>query len=166
PLQVFKPGIDDRYHRTRVVSHSAVEFDAVTVATSSEIASRVRSDVRVVGIDEVQFFDEGVVALAQRLADRGVRVIVAGLDLDYTGNPFGPVPSLMAVAEHVTKALAICTRCGAPAQRSQRLAGGGEKVQVGAADTYEARCRRCHVPRIEATTDELFRPSDRPDSPR
>lgn len=156
PLQVFKPGIDDRYHATRVVSHSSAEFEAITVSTSQQIAERVSSDVKVLGIDEVQFFDEGVVELCERLANRGVRVIVAGLDLDYLGRPFGPVPKLMAVAEYVTKTLAICMRCGAPAGRSQRLSGGRDQVVVGAADSYEARCRKCHVARVEATTPSLF----------
>lgn len=155
-LQVFKPGIDDRYHATRVVSHSAAEFDATTVSTAEEMARRLTSDVKVVGIDEVQFFDAGVVDLASRLADAGVRVIAAGLDLDFAGEPFGPMPRLMAVAESVTKSLAICMRCGAPASRTQRLSGGAEQVKVGAADSYEARCRRCHVPRVEALSGELF----------
>ncbi|MCA9600952.1 MAG: thymidine kinase [Myxococcales bacterium] len=157
PLQVFKPGIDDRYHATRVVSHSASHFEAMTCSTSQEIAARIAADVAVVGIDEVQFFDVGVVPLVERLANAGVRVIVAGLDLDYLGKPFSPVPELMAMAEYVTKTLAICTRCGAPAGRSQRMAGGDSLVAVGAADSYEARCRKCHRPRVEATTGELFR---------
>lgn len=156
PLQVFKPGIDDRYHATRVVSHSSAQFDAVTVSTAAEVSARISSDVKVVGIDEVQFFDAAIVDLAGRLADSGVRVIAAGLDLDYTGEPFGPVPRLIAMAESVTKTLAICMRCGAPAGRTQRLSGGREQVKVGATDSYEARCRRCHVPRVEPLSGELF----------
>lgn len=158
PLQVFKPKIDDRYHATRIASHSSQTFEAELASTSAEIALRVREGTRVVGIDEVQFFDEGVVDLCERLANNGVRVIVAGLDQDYMGQPFGPMPRLLSVAEYVTKELAICTRCGAPAGRSQRMVGGSNQVAVGAAESYEARCRKCHVPRIEATTGELFRP--------
>lgn len=156
PLQVFKPKIDDRYHATKIVSHSSQAIEATIASSSQEIAEAIRSDTRVVGIDEVQFFDKGIVELCERLAARGMRVVVAGLDQDYTGAPFEPMPQLMAVAEYVTKALAICSRCGAPAGRSQRLLGGDTVVAVGAAESYEARCRRCHVPRIEATTGELF----------
>lgn len=156
PLQVFKPGIDDRYHATKIVSHSALAFDATLASTSAEIAEAIRSDTRVVGIDEVQFFDDGVVDLCERLAKHGVRVIVAGLDQDYMGQPFGPMPRLLTVAEYVTKALAICMRCGAPAGRSQRLVSTGSQVLVGAAESYEARCRRCHVPRAEVVSGELF----------
>lgn len=157
PLQVFKPRIDDRYHATKIVSHSSQAIEATLASTSQEIAEAIRTDTRVVGIDEVQFFDRGVVDLCERLAGKGMRVICAGLDQDYTGAPFEPMPALMTVAEYVTKALAICARCGAPAGRSQRLVGGDTRVvAVGAAESYEARCRRCHVPRIEATTGELF----------
>lgn len=156
PLQVFKPAIDDRYDSERIVSHSAAFLEAVPVATSGDMARRIQSETRVVGIDETQFFDEGIVDLCDRLAQGGVRVIVAGLDQDYTGRPFEPMPQLLARAEYVTKTLAICTRCGAPAGRSQRLTAVVDRVVVGAADAYEARCRRCHVPRIEPTTGELF----------
>jgi thymidine kinase len=156
PLQAFKPRIDDRYHAAKIVSHSAVSIDAVPADDSSQIAGWIRTDTRVVGIDEAQFFDAGIVDLAERLANQGLRVLVAGLDQDYTSRPFDPMPQLCALAESVTKVLAICARCGAPAGRSQRLAGGGSRVEVGAADTYEARCRRCHVPRIEPTTGTLF----------
>jgi thymidine kinase len=156
PLQVFKPAIDDRYHATQIVSHSQASIEAQPVASSSELACLVRGDTRVVGIDEAQFFDEGIVEVAERLADRGVRVVVAGLDQDYAGRPFEPMPRLMALAEYVTKMLAICTRCGAPAGRSQRLVASSERVLVGATDRYEARCRSCHSPRAEATTAALF----------
>ncbi|HJL15302.1 MAG TPA: thymidine kinase [Sandaracinaceae bacterium LLY-WYZ-13_1] len=156
PLQVFKPAIDDRYHEHHIVSHSASSIEAVPVAGSSEIARLVRRDTRVVGVDEAQFFDVGIVAVAERLAAQGVRVLLAGLDQDYTGRPFEPMPQLMAVAEYVIKTLAICTRCGAPAGRSQRLVPSGGQVLVGAAEAYEARCRLCHSPRAEATTRDLF----------
>lgn len=156
PLQVFKPRIDDRYHRARIVSHSSLSADAITVDDTSDIALRIDSDARVVAIDEVQFFDDSVVDLAQRLANAGARVILAGLDQDFMGRPFGPMPKLFCVAEYVTKMLAICSRCGQPAGRSQRLSGGEASVQVGAAESYEARCRRCHSPRAEPITGDLF----------
>lgn len=156
PLQVFKPAIDDRYHATKIVSHSEASIEAVAVRDSRELAERVRRDTRVVGIDEAQFFDDGVVDVVQRLANRGMRVVMAGLDQDYTGKPFAPMPTLMAVAEYVTKSLAICTRCGSPASRSQRLVPAGSQVLVGATEAYEARCRACHSPRAEGTNRELF----------
>lgn len=155
-LQVFKPRIDDRYHATRIVSHSDMAHDALAVTSSAEIARQVEPGTRVVGIDEVQFFDPGIVEVAERLANAGVRVIVAGLDQDYTGKPFEPVPQLMCVAEYVTKTLAICTRCGQPAGRSQRMVATADRVLVGATDAYEPRCRRCHSPRAESATRELF----------
>lgn len=156
PLQVFKPRIDDRYHATRIVSHSAASFEAEVVSSAAEIARAYRVETQVVGIDEAQFFDVELVPLVERLAGLGVRVILAGLDQDYTGRPFEPMPQLLAIAEYITKTLAICSRCGAPAGRSQRLVAAEGRVVVGATETYEARCRRCHVPRIEATTGELF----------
>ena len=156
PLQTFKPAIDDRYHETKIVSHSAASIEAVPVASSEELARQLRRDTRVVGIDEAQFFDPGVVELVERIARQGVRVVLAGLDQDYAGKPFAHMPELMAIAEYVTKTLAICTRCGAPAGRSQRLVPSGGQVLVGALEAYEARCRRCHSPRAEATTRELF----------
>jgi thymidine kinase len=160
PLQVFKPAIDDRYHETKIVSHSAAAIEAQPVADSAELARTVRSDTRVVGVDEAQFFDAGIVDVAERLARQGMRVLLAGLDQDYTGKPFEPMPQLMAVAEYVIKTLAICTRCGSPAGRSQRLVPSGGQVLVGATEAYEARCRRCHSPRAEATTRDLFEERD------
>ena len=112
-------------------------------------------ETRVVGIDEVQFFDAGIVEVIERLADGGARVIVAGLDQDYAAQPFDPMPKLLSLAEYVTKALAICARCGAPAGRSQRLVAQTERVVVGATDAYEPRCRRCHSPRAESQTGNL-----------
>ena len=155
-VQIFKPAIDVRYAETQIVSHSRVALDAQPVATSAEIARAVSSDTRVVGIDEAQFFDEGVVQVVDRLASQGMRVVLAGLDQDYTGAPFRHMPHLMAIAEYVTKSLAICTRCGAPAGRSQRLVPDGEQVLVGAVESSEARCRGCHSPRAQATTRALF----------
>ena len=154
-LQIFKPAIDDRYHESRIVSHSEHWLEAVPVRGSAELARAVLPETRVVGVDEVQFFDAGVVDVIERLADRGVRVIVAGLDQDYAAQPFEPVPRILALAEYVTKALAICARCGAPAGRSQRIVTSTERVVVGATDAYEPRCRRCHTPRAEGRTEPL-----------
>ncbi|MEM9193882.1 MAG: thymidine kinase [Myxococcota bacterium] len=155
PLQAFKPAIDNRYDHEKIVSHSAAKIDATPVPDVHAIARMLRTDTRVVGIDEVQFFSSDIVPLVERLADQGMRVVLAGLDQDYTGKPFQPMPELLARAESVTKALAICSRCGAPAGRSQRLVGSEQQVQVGTGEAYEARCRRCHIPRIEPTNREL-----------
>jgi thymidine kinase len=157
-VQSFKPRIDDRYDKSRIVSHSAfvegavvestgMVIEAVAVSTSDSLEGRVLDDTQVVAIDEAQFFDAGIVEVAQRLADRGIRVIVAGLDQDYLGRPFHPMPELMAVAEHVTKVHAVCTVCGASASRSQRLIADATKVLVGGNECYEARCRACFEPR-------------------
>jgi thymidine kinase len=149
-VQVFKPKIDDRYHNTAVVSHSGDKTDAVAVGSVDEILNSILPDVEVVAIDEVQFFDQKVVGLCQDLADRGIRVIVAGLDQDFKGEPFGPTPHLLAIAEYVTKLQAICSVCGSPANRNQRLINGKPAcsddpvILVGAAEAYEARCRHCH----------------------
>ena len=162
-VQAFKPRIDDRYDAERIVSHAAVvdgsvalgsglTLEAVAVATSESLESRVLDDTQVVAIDEAQFFDAGLIEVVQRLADRGVRVILAGLDQDYLGRPFHPMPELMAVAEHVTKVHAVCTVCGAAASRSQRLLAESATVLVGGNETYEARCRACFEPRDVART--------------
>jgi len=145
-VQVFKPSIDDRYSVDRIVSHSELSLEAIVSRSSEEVMLRLDDRVEVVGIDEVQFFDRGIVAVCERLANLGKRVIVAGLDLDYRGVPFEPVPQLMAVADYVTKTLAVCMRCGAPASRTQRLVASGDRIVVGAANAYEARCRRCFEP--------------------
>jgi thymidine kinase len=145
-VQLFKPAIDARYDETQIVSHSDMKMPSEVVATASEILSRVAPDTEVVGIDEGQFFSSELVEVAGQLADRGLRVIVAGLDQDYLGRPFEPIPQLMAVAEYVDKTLAICMRCGAPANRSQRLVAATGRVVVGGADHYEARCRACFQP--------------------
>lgn len=153
-VQAFKPSIDRRYDATRITSHSAMTLDAEVVSTAEEILQRVRPDTHVVGIDEAQFFSLALVTVVQQLADRGLRVIVAGLDQDYRGQPFEPVPQLLAIAEEITKCLAVCARCGAPANRSQRLSqNGSDRILVGAAEMYEARCRRCfEPPKEEAIT--------------
>jgi len=153
-VQVFKPAIDIRYAVEKVTSHAGADFDAIPVKSSSEIPGRLEEGVSVVGIDEAQFFDEGVIAIAQQLAAHNIRVIVAGLDMDFRGEPFGPMPMLMAEAEHIDKLQAICMVCGEPASRTQRLVNGQPAryhdpvVIVGASEMYEARCREHHeVPR-------------------
>jgi thymidine kinase len=146
-VQAFKPRIDNRYDPTRIVSHEAVAVDAVAVATSLSLEERVDDETQVVAIDEAQFFDRGIVEVCERLANRGLRVIAAGLDQDYLGHPFPPMPELMAIAEEVTKVHAVCTVCGGPASRSQRLIAEAQTVLVGGAETYEARCRLCFEPR-------------------
>jgi len=149
-VQVFKPSLDTRYMLERVTSHSGAQMAATTVREASEIFSLVESDTAVVAIDEAQFFDWTITEVCNELADRGMRVIVAGLDMDFRGEPFGPVPVIMAQAEIVDKLQAICACCGAPASRTQRLVDGKPAsyhdpvIQVGAAESYEARCRVCH----------------------
>jgi len=142
-VQVFKPEADTRHHPQRLVTRDKRELEAVSVRDSAELAERILPGVQGVGIDEAQFFDAGLAAVVGDLADAGVRVIVAGLDLDYRRRPFGPMPQILALAEYVDKMHAVCVRCGAPAHYSQRLAGGSDQLQVGDADAYEARCRRC-----------------------
>ena len=153
-VQVFKPIIDDRYSVGDIVSHDGDKIQAVGVNTSDEIMHLVEDHTEVVAIDEVQFFDDGIVTVCTRLANQGRRVILAGLDQDFRGEPFGSVPLLLALAENVTKLQAICMRCGAPASRTQRLVDGQPAsfddpiILVGAQENYEARCRKCHeVPR-------------------
>ncbi|MBW8877256.1 MAG: thymidine kinase [Acidobacteria bacterium] len=144
-VQVFKPAADARHEDPRrLVTRDKRELEAVSVTCSQDLRQRLRSDVQVVGIDEAQFFDDGLVDLVTGLADSGIRVIVAGLDLDYLRRPFGPMPRILAIAEYVDKVHAVCMRCGAPAHYSQRTAGGGEQLQLGDTESYEARCRRCY----------------------
>lgn len=152
-VQIFKPILDNRYDETQIVSHSDQKISAIVVATSDELKARVDERTNVVGIDEVQFFDAGVVDVCQSLANMGKRVIVAGLDQDYLGRPFEPVPQLMAVAEYVTKILAVCMKCGAPASMSQRLIKSEDRIAVGAKGMYEARCRHCYEPIVEEEED-------------
>jgi thymidine kinase len=151
-VQVFKPEIDVRYSRDHIVSHSEMRHESRAVRTAAEILELVEPGTEVVGIDEGQFFDNDLVGVANTLAGRGLRVIVAGLDQDYTGRPFEPMPQLLAVAEYITKTHAICVRCGQPANYSQRIVEVEGQVVVGAADAYEARCRRCFVPHADAPT--------------
>jgi thymidine kinase len=153
-VQVFKPSIDTRYGVERVTSHNGQDYHAQPCADSAEIARRITPATTVVAIDEAQFFDDGLVDIAEKLAARGVRVILAGLDLDFRGEPFGPMPKLVCLAEEVTKLHAICVICGEEASRTQRLVNGQPAryddpiIMVGAAEAYEARCREHHtVPR-------------------
>jgi thymidine kinase len=141
-VQIFKPAIDVRYSDKNVVSHDRNSIEANNVDSSQNILL-LATDVDVIGIDEVQFFDDGIVDVCNQLADRGVRVICAGLDMDYLGKPFGPMPALMAVAEHVTKVHAICVKCGQPAHHSHRISGGDKLVMLGEQDKYEPLCRHC-----------------------
>ena len=161
-VQVFKPQIDNRYDELAVVSHSQLKISATSVQHALQILQAVEADTKVVGIDEVQFFGMELVSVVQVLASRGLRVICAGLDQDYQGKPFEPMPQLLAIAELITKELAICVVCGNPANRSQRLTYSEERVVVGAAGAYEARCRKCHVVMPVAATPgqkiDLFNP--------
>jgi thymidine kinase len=152
---IFKPRIDARYAPDSVVSHSRQELSAVAVDEAHEIVEPA-SNVEVVGIDEAQFLGAPLVPVVERLADQGKRVIVAGLDQDFLGRPFDPMPHLMAVAEYVTKNLAICMRCGNPADRSQRLIRRDATVVVGGTETYEARCRRCFDPTVSGPAQEAL----------
>ena len=141
-VQVFKPVLDDRFSTDEVVSRDERRLKAFAVGTSAELLARVEIGVQVVGIDEVQFFDAGVVDVCMQLADAGLRVIAAGLDQDFARRPFGPMPGLLAVAEEVSKMHAVCVRCRGAAHYSQRVSGGNAQVEVGDS-TYEARCRAC-----------------------
>jgi thymidine kinase len=145
-VMLFKPRVDDRYDAVKVVTHEGVNAEAAAVAGVDQLLAHVVPGTRVVGVDEVQFFDHAIVGALESLAHAGARVIVAGLDLDWRGRPFGPMPALMAVAEYVTKLHAVCSRCGAPATRSQRLVAAESQLFVGGASSYEARCRACFVP--------------------
>jgi thymidine kinase len=154
-VQVFKPKLDDRFSEVEVVSHGGLRLTAVAVESSADVMKKTDARTEVVGIDEAQFFDAGIVEVATRLANLGKRVIVAGLDQDYLGKPFDPMPALMAEAEDVVKTRAICVRCGAPASRTQRLVESTQRVVVGAAGLYEARCRRCFEAGIASVEGDL-----------
>lgn len=152
-IQVFKPALDTRYHAARVTSHNGTGIEAQAVGSASEILTALAPDTTVVAVDEVQFFDDEVVAVCDALAEQGVRVICAGLDTDFRGQPFGPMPQLLARAEFVDKLQAICVLCGEAASRTQRLINGEPAcyddpiVLIGADEVYEARCRSCHTVR-------------------
>src|SRR3989441_11908956 len=149
-VQIFKPLVDDRYGDDHIVSHSDMRIASRNVRTSEELLQLVDDDTEVVGIDEGQFFDLNLPAVCNALADRGKRVIVAGLDQDYLGRPFEPMPQLLAIAEYITKTLAICVVCGNPANHTQRLGASSDRVLLGASGMYEARCRHCFDPKLAA----------------
>ncbi len=153
-VKIFKPKIDTRYSEDEIVSHNSQALPSEIVENSSEILEKV-GNAQVIGIDEAQFFDAGIVDVCNKLADEGKRVIVAGLDQDYKGKPFEPMPQLLAVAEYITKTLAICVICGNPADRTQRKVVSKDRVLVGAADLYEARCRKHHYIPDEENSNEL-----------
>jgi thymidine kinase len=153
----FKPDIDLRYHRTAIASHSALTHEALTVANVAHLRQALYaqiSEIEVIGIDEGQFFDPGILQLTVELVHLGKRIVLAGLDTTFTGEPFGPIPALMAVSDEVTKLSAVCMVCGAPAIHTQRLGASRELVVVGAAGVYEARCRACFRPHLEAPEGE------------
>jgi thymidine kinase len=151
-VQVFKPEFDNRYAEDHIVSHSDIRLPSRSVASARALLDAVDADCEVVGIDEGQFFDLELPMICNTLADSGKRVIVAGLDQDYLGKPFEPMPQLLAIAEYITKTLAICMVCGNPANHTQRLVANSERVLLGAQGTYEARCRHCFDPRLGQTT--------------
>ncbi|HEX2711058.1 MAG TPA: thymidine kinase, partial [Candidatus Acidoferrales bacterium] len=147
-VQIFKPVIDQRYAANEIISHSGLGIRSDIVSTAAEVLQKVEPRTEVVGIDEAQFLGEELVEICTQLADMGKRVIVAGLDTDFLGRPFEPMPRLLAVAEEITKLLAICVRCGNPAVHTQRLVASEDLIVVGAAGMYEARCRRCFEPQL------------------
>jgi len=147
-VQIFKPLLDNRFDEDHIVSHSEMRIRSENVRSSKELVARVHDDTEVVGIDEGQFFDSDLPAACNALANKGKRVIVAGLDQDYLGRPFEPMPQLLAVAEYITKTLAICVVCGDPANHTQRLVASSDRVLVGATGVYEARCRHCFDPEL------------------
>lgn len=151
-VQVFKPEIDKRFSNDHIVSHSEMTHESANVGSSADIRARIEPETEVVGIDEAQFFDNELINIANELAERGLRVIIAGLDTDYTGKPWEPMPQLLAVAEYITKTHAICMKCGQPANYTQRTFESEERVAVGGAGMYEARCRQCFVPHADAPT--------------
>ena len=151
-VQVFKPEIDSRFSDNHIVSHSEMTHESTNVHTADEIRANLEPDTEVVGIDEAQFFDNELIAVANELAENGTRVIIAGLDQDYTGKPWEPMPQLLAIAEYITKTHAICMKCGQPANYTQRTFESEERVAVGGAGMYEARCRSCFVPHADAPT--------------
>src|SRR6266481_2078596 len=147
-VQIFKPGVDQRYSEDHIVSHSDLKIRSEAVKNASEVMARVDLRTEVIGIDEAEFLGMEMVEVAVRLGDMGKRVLIAGLDTDYLGRPFHPMPELLAVADEITKTLAICMQCGNPAKHTQRLIGSEDLIVVGAAGMYEARCRRCFEPNL------------------
>lgn len=165
-VQIFKPIIDGRYSQEHIVSHSDMRIDAELVEHAGQIADKLDHRTEVIGVDEGQFFDLTLVDVSNQLANAGKRVVVAGLDTDFLGQPFEPMPQLLAVAEYITKTLAICMRCGSPANQTQRLVASKDRVVVGGAGAYEARCRRCFEPVVEEDLkrDEIVEQLKKPSS--
>jgi len=162
-VQVFKPAMDKRYSDVDIVTHADIRMGSEPVVSAADILTKLDWRTQVVGIDEANFFGQGLVEVANQLADGGKQVIIAGLDTDYMGRPFTPMPDLLCVAESITKTLAICMRCGVPAKHTQRLVDSNELILVGAVGAYEARCRRCFepgLPRQELL--EFARPVEKP----
>ena len=153
-VQIFKPKFDSRYGDDEIVSHSAMRMSSGNVSSSADLLTQVDDDTDVVGIEEGQFFDDRLPAVCEALANRGKRVIVAGLDQYYLGKPFEPMPQLLAIAEYITKTLAICMVCGSPANRTQRLVASSDRLLLGAQGTYEARCRACFDPKLAGAGDQ------------
>jgi thymidine kinase len=147
-VQVFKPAIDDRYAEDEIVSHGDQRMKSEVVSGAQDILAKLDPGTQVVGVDESNFFGPDLVDVAQQLAESGKQVLIAGLDTDYLGRPFPPMPDLLCLAESITKTLAICMRCGNPAKHTQRLLESNDLIVVGAAGTYEARCRRCFEPGV------------------
>lgn len=162
-VEVFKPAIDNRYSNDEIVSHGDLRMKSAVAGKARDILDAIDWRSEVVGVDEANFMGPDLVDVAQRLADSGKQVIISGLDTDYLGRPFAPIPDLLAHAESITKTLAICVRCGNPAKHTQRLRGSEELIVVGAADMYEARCRRCFEPGIPKQTELDFVKAKRPD---
>jgi thymidine kinase len=161
-VQIFKHSIDARYDAGSIVSHNRQSLPSIAVTNSEDILRLVDDKTEIVAIDEGQFFDEGLVKVCNRLANQGKRIIVAGLEQDFRGKPFGPMAHMMVAAEYVTKQLAICMRCGDPANYNQRLSASRDQILVGAKGTYEARCRRC----FEPPEEEESSPSQDPATPK
>ncbi len=145
-VQIFKPEVDIRYALTHITSHSEMQLEAIPARDAADLLTKIMPRTTVIGIDEVQFFDTAIVDVCSKLANEGRRVIVAGLDQDYLGKPFEPMPQLLAIAEYITKTHAICMKCGSMANHSQRLIAASERLLLGAVGSYEARCRRCFNP--------------------
>jgi len=164
-VQIFKPALDTRYSEDHIVSHSEMRIPSCAVKTARELLERVAPETEVVGIDEGQFFDAELPMVCDTLADQGKRVIVAGLDKDYLGKPFEPMPQLLAIAEYITKTLAICMVCGNPANHTQRLVASEDRVLLGTQGTYEARCRRCFDPRLSETGPKTQLPTSKEQAP-
>lgn len=165
-VQVFKPAIDNRYSENEIVSHADRRMRSESVEDAEEILHRVDPRTRVVGIDESNFFGSALVDVATQLADTGRQVIIAGLDTDFMGRPFDPMPDLLAISESITKMLAICIQCGAPAKHTQRLVGSEQLIVVGTANAYEARCRRCFEPGLPGQQNLALFPAFQPEADR